>query len=179
LVAIIDVQKHEAIASKVNVKSVIDTVEKEFTNELYKHGANMTITGDPKMEINFVQAFLQSVCTNLVSNAIKYRSPERPLYIGIEYSRKPDGVLLVVKDNGMGMDLTKTQDTLFKPFTRFHTNTEGRGVGLHIIMSMIEKNGGYIEVSSKLGEGSTFTCLLKEYESEENNMVQFRSKMTV
>jgi signal transduction histidine kinase len=63
----------------------------------------------------------------------------------------------------MGMDLTKYGNKLFKPFTRFSKKADGKGIGLFLLKSMIEKNEGRIEVASEPGNGTRFSCYLKEY----------------
>jgi len=52
---------------------------------------------------------------------------------------------------------------MFKPFKRFHANTEGMGVGLYVINFMVGKNGGRIEIDSKVEKGTTFRIFLKPY----------------
>lgn len=101
---------------------------------------------------------------NLISNAIKYRQPDRALKITIT-SRPVDDTctLLTVADNGIGIDLDKHGQHLFKPFKRFDSKTEGKGIGLHVIKNMVERNGGKIEISSTPGEGVRFDVYLKEY----------------
>lgn len=111
--------------------------------------------------IDYIRPYLLSIFHNLISNAAKYRMPDRPLVLEISsYSRK-EGVVLEFKDNGMGMDLKKIGDKLYKPFKRFSSQAEGTGVGLHLIKSMIEKNGGHISVQSQPGQGTVFSIYLK------------------
>ncbi|MEX2336485.1 MAG: HAMP domain-containing sensor histidine kinase, partial [Fulvivirga sp.] len=66
-------------------------------------------------------------------------------------------------DNGIGIDLKEHGKNLFQPFKRFSQQATGKGIGLSIIKSMIEKNNGKIEVESAPGEGSTFLCYLCPY----------------
>jgi signal transduction histidine kinase len=61
------------------------------------------------------------------------------------------------------MDLNEIGDDIFKPFMKFNKKTEGRGIGLHIVKGMVEKNGGCIKVKSRPGEGTCFEVFLKEY----------------
>jgi sigma-B regulation protein RsbU (phosphoserine phosphatase) len=67
-------------------------------------------------------------------------------------------------DNGRGIDIEEHGQDLFKPFKRFHREKEGMGVGLYVIKYMVAKNGGHIEVDSKVGEGTSFNIFLKPYE---------------
>ncbi|QNF34953.1 PAS domain S-box protein [Adhaeribacter swui] len=107
--------------------------------------------------IYFSYVNLKSIVSNLITNAIKYRSPDRAPMIKIYTERVADGVTLAIQDNGLGIDLNKNGNKLFSMFSRLHDHVEGSGIGLYIIKRIIENSGGYITVSSELGVGSTFT----------------------
>lgn len=107
--------------------------------------------------VNFSYINLKSIIYNLITNAIKYKSPERPPLIKISTEQLPDRIALRVQDNGLGIDLQKHSGKLFTMFSRLHDHVEGSGIGLYIIKRIIENSGGDIEVSSQLGVGSTFT----------------------
>ncbi len=112
--------------------------------------------------IVYVQSYLHSILKNLVTNAVKYASPRRELQVTIH--TKPaagGGVVLTVADNGIGIDLKANGDRIFKPFKRFTQQAQGTGVGLYIIKTIVEKNGGNIQVQSAVNVGTTFTVLLK------------------
>ncbi|PKG44313.1 ATP-binding protein, partial [Psychroflexus sp. MES1-P1E] len=66
------------------------------------------------------------------------------------------GYYLIIKDNGLGMDLDSSTDNIFRLFKRMHTHIEGRGVGLYIVNSLVESHGGNIEVTSEINKGTTF-----------------------
>lgn len=167
LVQIIDVQKSTSESGDMlSFAEIVHNVESEYQAHLDKIKGSI-ITHFEEEEIVYIDAYLQSILTNLISNCIKYHSAERELEIRISTRRENGFVLLEVEDNGSGMDLEKTLPSLFKPFTRFTAQSEGRGIGLHIIKSMIEKNNGRIEVKSQPKRGTTFTCYLCEYEMRE------------
>ncbi len=119
--------------------------------------------------IHYPEAYLQSIIKNLVSNALKYRSPERPLQLIINTRRERRFILLSVTDNGIGIDLERHQDKLFQPFKRFTSHADGKGLGLHILKSLVEKNGGHIEIESQLDDGTSFLVYLAEYPAPEIN----------
>ncbi|WP_158267452.1 PAS domain-containing sensor histidine kinase [Adhaeribacter arboris] len=111
--------------------------------------------------IHFSYINLKSILYNLITNAIKYKAPDRNPQIKIVTHRQLDGVALQVQDNGLGIDLEKNGAKLFTMFSRLHDHVEGSGIGLYIIKRIIENAGGTIEVSSQLGLGSTFTVYFK------------------
>jgi two-component system, chemotaxis family, CheB/CheR fusion protein len=98
---------------------------------------------------------LRSILYNLVSNAIKYRCPDRPCQIQISTREQDDLIVLEVRDNGLGLNKLQ-QAKLFKMFKRLHTHVDGTGVGLYIVKRIIENRGGRIEVESEEGIGSSF-----------------------
>jgi signal transduction histidine kinase len=106
---------------------------------------------------------LYTIISNLISNAIQYRSSSRTLQLDVHVQKKEGYCQLIFKDNGVGIDLKQYQKQLFKPFRRVNRQNEGIGLGLYVINTMLEKNGGYVEVESQPGKGSSFRIYLKEY----------------
>ncbi|MFD3003437.1 ATP-binding protein [Pontibacter toksunensis] len=111
--------------------------------------------------IDFSSKNARSIVYNLVSNALKYRSPERQLLIQIDCYLQENYQVLSVKDNGLGMDLTD-KSKLFGMFKRLHDHVEGTGVGLYIVKKIVENAGGRIEVESKVNEGATFRVFFRD-----------------
>ncbi|MDF7815850.1 PAS domain-containing protein, partial [Hymenobacter sp. YC55] len=102
---------------------------------------------------------MRSILFNLLSNALKYRAPDRPPVVQVRSFCTATHFTLTVQDNGLGLS-EEQQGKLFTMFRRLHTHVEGSGVGLYLIRRMIELAGGHIAVQSQLGVGSTFTVTL-------------------
>ena len=100
--------------------------------------------------------YMKSILHNLVSNALKYSSPERKPIIKIASKKKEDKLIISVSDNGLGIDLNKNKDNLFKIRKVFHNNPSSKGFGLFITKSQIVALGGTIWVESTPNVGSTF-----------------------
>lgn len=111
-------------------------------------------------KVAFKKISLQSILFNLVSNAIKYRHPDRKPEILIHCRKEGEFVILTVKDNGIGIPSDKTKD-IFSMFKRLHTHVEGTGLGLYLVKRIVENAGGRIEVESDVDHGSTFKIFLK------------------
>ncbi|MEM6845480.1 MAG: ATP-binding protein [Bacteroidota bacterium] len=112
-------------------------------------------------EIFYPPSVLKSILMNLMSNAIKYRSPERPLQVHVTTQEISKGVCaLSIIDNGLGIDLKNHRAKLFMPFRRFHPEVEGKGVGLYLIRKIVEDLGGQVSVESEVNVGTTFTFVL-------------------
>jgi len=96
---------------------------------------------------------LRSIVYNLLSNALKYRAPDRRARVQL-YTRKAAGrVQLVVADNGLGLEADQ-REKIFGLFKRMHTHREGSGIGLYMVKRMVENNGGQISVESEIGKGT-------------------------
>ena len=145
---------------KVNILSIINEVLLPFQDELQLNEACVRINVDSSFEMLSNKAYLYSIIQNLVSNAIKYRAPERPLELSISVEKDTRGYEFNVSDNGLGMEMQVVENQLFKLYKRFHPNTHGKGIGLFLVKTQVETIGGKILVSSAPGVGTTFKLLL-------------------
>lgn len=94
---------------------------------------------------------------NLISNSLKYHSPDRPPEIIINSAEGSSEWYFRISDNGIGIE-ENYFDQIFLLFKRLHTRDEydGSGMGLAICKKIVEQHGGTINVESVPGEGSTF-----------------------
>jgi signal transduction histidine kinase len=100
---------------------------------------------------------LAQVLRNLITNALKYRSPDRRLLLRIEARRTSDQIELAVSDNGIGMD-TETTAHAFEPLYRGPgSSSPGHGLGLAIVKRTVTAIGGTVDLSSNRGEGTRVT----------------------
>jgi PAS domain S-box-containing protein len=107
------------------------------------------------------RAYLHSIFFNLLSNALKYRAPERSLHVVVTATGEPTGAkTIVVADNGSGFDQERAGTNLFQLYQRFHAQPAGRGVGLYLVKTHVESMGGRIEAYSRVGEGTRFSIFL-------------------
>ena len=112
-----------------------------------------------------VKSYIYSIIYNLISNAIKYRLPGVPLQIHLQTTQGGKFICLLVRDNGMGVDLVKNGSKIFGLYKRFHGSTiPGKGMGLNLVKTHAESLGGHVEVESKVNEGAVFKVfILKEH----------------
>ena len=106
---------------------------------------------------------LAQLLTNLVSNAVKY-SP-RGGEVRVRLQHLPTGVLLSVRDQGIGINVGDGDgELIFQPFSRLdHGDARsGTGLGLWIAKAIVEAHGGRIWVESEVGKGSTFSIALPQ-----------------
>lgn len=133
---------------------------------------------------------LNQVLVNLINNAIKF-TEEGYIQLSVQTIKTEDDINLIefeIKDTGIGIPEDK-KEAIFDRFTQANTNTTrkygGTGLGLSISKSLIEMQGGQIEIESTLGKGSVFrfslpfktpTVIQLEENAEENQEVEFNSK---
>ena len=110
------------------------------------------VVGEPRQLMQLFQ--------NLIGNAIKFQGFSAAL-VKVTHAERKDEWLIVVSDNGIGMDAASTE-RIFDMFQRLHTSEEfaGRGIGLAICKRIAAGHGGRIWVESTPGEGSTFYVTL-------------------
>jgi PAS domain S-box-containing protein len=125
---------------------------------LLKVQINIDVPGD--IEIEYNPAYLESILLNLVSNAIKYRHPDRFPVIDIRYEEVNKQKTVSITDNGKGINLERYGKKLFGMYNTFHGNRDAKGIGLFIAKNQAEAMGGKIEVTSEVNKGSTFKIYL-------------------
>ncbi|MCC9138916.1 chemotaxis protein CheB [Pontibacter silvestris] len=150
----------DGAAEIVDLEEVIINVKSNIQDMLQEGRAQLHTDFKDVAQINFSRKNLYSILYNLISNALKYRSPDREPEVFIKTKRLDGHILLSVEDNGLGM----SEDNLSKMFTlfkRFHSHVDGTGMGLYIVKRMMDNSGGKIEVESEEGKGTTFTLYFK------------------
>ena len=160
---------------KTEMEYSVSDVEKDFRNciAMFQNQADskgQTLTVTTQLPYPYIYAdipHLTEVCTNLVSNAVKYTGAGGTIRCGI--TQKPGekegwcDTVVTVADNGIGMS-QEFQKHIFEPFERERTSTvskvEGSGIGMGIVKKLVGLMGGTVEVESKIGVGSTFTVTI-------------------
>ena len=146
-------------AERVKFETIIDEVRLILNEKIVSNHVKIHLDLQ-ETEIQFPRRSLRSIVFNLLSNALKYRSPERNPEIQVK-SLKADGYIqFSVKDNGLGIAKDNI-DMLFKPYSRIEKKVEGTGIGLYLVKRIIENEGGKIEVESEPGEGTVFKVFLE------------------
>jgi signal transduction histidine kinase len=142
---------------KVNLYEVLHLTQEVLKDEIQKTNAEIISNFQIIDYIYSIKSYVQSIIYNLLSNAIKYRSEKRNLLIILKTELIDNFVCLSVQDNGLGMDLSKTDAyKVFGLYQRLHDHVEGKGMGLFLVKTQIESLGGKVEIESQLDIGTTF-----------------------
>ena len=160
---------------KTEIEYTVSDVETDFRNciaifQNQADGKGQTLTVTTHLLYPYVYVdipHLTEICTNLVSNAVKYTGACGT--IRCDAAQKPGekegwcNTVITVADNGIGMS-QEFQKHIFEPFERERTSTvskvEGSGIGMGIVKKLVGLMGGTVEVESKIGVGSTFTVTI-------------------
>lgn len=157
LVESIQVEQDTEVASeKINLEICLNKVLKSFETQIKTYNADFQIGLSNAPEIYFPQIYIDSILTNLISNTLKYKSPDRKPVIKIKTEKIKNHIILSIEDNGLGIDLVMHKDRLFKIRSVFHKHPDAKGFGLFMTKTQIEAMGGNIWVESTPDKGSTF-----------------------
>ncbi len=136
--------------------AVLDTIESSFEKQLLENDVHIKRDFSAINEMLTVKTFIHSIFVNLISNAIKYKQPGIPGLLEISSDKVDGKVVLLFKDNGMGIDLSKRSGQVFGLYKRFHTQIEGKGMGLFMVKTQVESLGGKIAIASEVNKGTEF-----------------------
>lgn len=143
---------HEEIELESFTNGIIDSLH----GEINKTQAIIELDFSKAPTLCFPVNYMRSILQNLISNSLKYSSPERRPIIKISSQPKKDSIILSISDNGLGLDLEKHSENLFKIRKVFHNHPGAKGFGLFITKSQVTALGGKIWVESQPDVGSTF-----------------------
>ena len=146
----------EGERNPVDLEEVLSSVIKDLREQIRLSEAEIIlptefpiIAGD---QLRYYRLF-----SNLIGNAIKYRSPKRKLKIQLSFKEHSHDLIAVdLEDNGMGIPAGKIKD-VFRPYHRAHSSDiEGSGIGLASVKKIVEQAGGQVSVQSTEDQGVPF-----------------------
>jgi signal transduction histidine kinase len=143
-----------ATKEKVRFSELVDDIKISIKNLIDKDNINIGYDFSEIEEILTLKSYLYSIFYNLISNSIKYRQQQVPGIIAIKSHRLNDTIELIFTDNGMGIDLQKRSEQVFGLYKRFHTDIEGKGMGLFMVKTQVETLGGKISIKSEIKKGT-------------------------
>lgn len=152
-------------AEKIDLNLIFEAAIDEFSELISESG--VVIECEKLPEVNAIAFLMKQLFSNIILNSLKYASPDRSPVIKITASQEPVIIenqanlycnWVKFSDNGIGFD-QKYSESIFKVFTRLHTQQEysGSGIGLALCKKIMQTLGGTIIAEGKLGQGSSFT----------------------
>lgn len=146
-------------AEAVDIADMLGEIRLSMGEQITAIGAIVRVDLQ-ESQIRFSPKNLRSLLSNLVSNALKYRSTDRIPDILIGTRREDNFIVLSVSDNGVGIGAGQLT-SVFSLYNQLNPATEGQGIGLYLVRKIIDANGGRVEVESEPGLGTTFRLYFK------------------
>lgn len=147
----------------LDLSEKVENLKADLAEQIKRYKAEITYDFREIKTLKIPRSHMRSILQNLITNSLKYSSPDREPKIHLSSSFDKDHVVITVKDNGLGIP-TEKQDYIFGLFKRLNTDSTGKGMGLYIVKSLVDSLGGKIELESQPGEGSVFRIFFKNQE---------------
>lgn len=161
LTQVLDVNEtNNKVWELVNLSNCIDTNALNIMQLAKSSGVDIINNVEDDIFVYVIHAYLDSIVLNLMTNAIKYNSPDRDSFLKISCTRAGENYILEFMDNGLGIDLKKYGQKIFGMYKTFHGHPDSKGLGLFMTKTQLEAMGGSIEVESEPGVGTTFRLTL-------------------
>lgn len=132
----------------------------DLEDQIRRESGSVSVGPLPVIDADPVQ--MRQMLQNLVSNALKFRHPDRPPVVSVNAAEAADGrVEITVEDNGIGLK-ARFAERIFQPFRRLHGKGRyaGTGMGLAIVGKIVERHGGEVRVEAEPDRGSRFIASL-------------------
>ena len=141
----------------IDMRKIVQTCIEDLSGPIAANGTTFELdigASKPRGD----RSGMRQLVLNLISNAVKYRNPDRPSVVKISFvGNDSDGYLLTISDNGIGFEANKAQ-TIFEPFRRLHSHAQytGTGIGLAISAAVARRHGWTIGAEASSDTGALF-----------------------
>ena len=144
----------QIVAEPVDISDAIFDVCANLESQIAGNNCEINVTGT-SFKVMAEPTMLQILITNLITNAIKFKSPHRRCKIDISLSSRGAGSF-ALRDNGVGFDQSEA-DAVFKPFQRLSLQTDGNGIGLATCAEVCRRHSWKIQAEAAIDQGATFS----------------------
>jgi PAS domain S-box-containing protein len=144
----------------VKFSEIVNDIKTSINNLIQKEEVVVFTDFSAVNELSTLKSYLNSIFYNLISNSIKYRDPLRKPRINITSRLLENKIEIAFSDNGLGIDIDTNGNKIFGLYKKFHSHTDGKGMGLFMVKTQVEILGGKISIASEVGKGTTFTIEL-------------------
>ncbi|TGK33209.1 PAS domain S-box protein [Leptospira gomenensis] len=158
---VISIQTNKNLQNtEIGLRDYIEGALRSISAEIQRYKVKINNLVPERIRIFYNAAYMESILLNFLTNAVKYRHPDRTPEITLSTSYEKNRLILSIADNGLGIDMNRYGEKLFGMYKTFHNNRDAKGIGLFITKNQVEAMGGKIEVESRLNLGTTFRIIL-------------------
>ena len=161
LIDITKIKQEDLAIDCIHFQAILDEVFDEFRDDTEKHHIQVNTLVQSPPNFRSDPKLLKRLFYYLIHNSIKFRNNENPCIDIQVRDQEEDGVLISVSDNGPGIE-ESIRPRIYEMYFRGSEKSNGSGLGLYIVNSIVERLGAYIHLQSKQGKGTTFTILLPD-----------------
>lgn len=162
LVNVVQIRNETEITQELlSFESRLQYIKNVLMLDIEQSGLQVSLDLHEAPAVRFPRIYMDSILQNLVTNAIRYRMPERTPTLHFRSWKENGVVTLTAEDNGMGIDMKRFGSKLFGFRKTFHKNTDAKGIGLFITKTQVEAMGGSIRAESAPGRGTKFIITFK------------------
>ena len=175
LLLLAGVRQMEVEMSPLDMASIVAEARQRLAHEIEEHQAEIILPETWPVALGY-GPWVEEVWVNYLSNAIKYGGRPPRVELGATAASPLAGgteggqIRFWIRDNGPGL-APEEQAHLFTPFTQLDQAGKGHGLGLSIVLRIVEKLGGQVGVESEVGQGSVFTFTLPGIASQDNSLL--------
>ena len=144
---------------EIEFENAINSVLQKVKTRLDETKANIIIDITEAPRLKAIKHYIENIVEHLLINSLTYQPTNRIPEIKITSREEHDFFVFSIADNGVGID-KKDWEKIFEPYKRLDYSTKGRGLGLYMIKTQVDAMDGHIEVSSSIGQGSTFSIYI-------------------
>ncbi len=148
--------EYSEFKESINLQDMLRDIQSSIQNIMAKENVIILSEFSNASTITTIKSYMHSIFYNLILNSIKYRKKGVSPILEIRSEIMKEKIRITFKDNGTGIDLEKHGKNIFGLYKRFHSDVEGKGLGLFMIKTQIEVMGGRISVKSTPNEGAEF-----------------------
>lgn len=143
-------------------EDILQKVKQSISENIEEQGLIINTDFSKAPTVMGTAKILHNTVLNLLTNAIKYKKPKTIPEVYMRTDETKEYIILSVSDKGIGIDLQKYGSKMFHLYQKFNHNVDGKGLGLYLIKTQLEKMDGKIIVESEEGKGATFKVYFRK-----------------
>lgn len=153
--------RRELKLEQVDMNDVVDAILPTLAHQIAEHQGEVKVEQLPNVVAD--RTSMEQIMSNILSNAVKYLTSDRPAEIKVTAERNDDETIFRIQDNGCGI-AESDMEKIFTPFRRAgKQDVPGEGMGLAYVQTLVRRHGGRIWCESKPETGTTFTFTLPNH----------------